>query len=188
MTDGPLLSRDDVTSLLRELSEELVQQDVKGRLFVVGGAAMALAYGRDRLTQDVDAVFEPKEVVYEAARLVAERHPDLPEDWLNDAAKGYVLGDDPDATTYLDEPGLSVQIASPEYLFVMKALAARVERDTGDLLLLYRRCGFTSVDEALEAVERRAPRQLLRPKTVFLLREILSELEGDAHPDGRDHE
>lgn len=188
MTDGPLLSRDDVTSLFQELSEELVQRGVKGRLFVVGGAAMALVYGRDRLTQDVDAVFEPKEIVYEAARQVAERHPGLPGDWLNDAAKGYVLGDDPDATTYLDEPGLSVQVASPEYLFAMKALAARVERDTGDLLLLYRRCGFASVEEALDEVERRAARQLLRPKTMFLLREILSGVEGDAHQDDRDHE
>lgn len=174
---GPLLSRDDVTALLEELSDELERRDVQGRMFVVGGAAMALAFGRDRLTQDVDALFEPKEVIYEAARRVAQDHPGLSEDWLNDAVKGYVLGDDPDATVYLDQPGLRVEVASPEYLFVMKAIAARIERDTTDLLTLYRRCGFGSTDEALAVVERRAPRQLLQPKTMFYLRQILTTLD-----------
>lgn len=177
MTAAPLLSRDDVTALLEELSEELERCDVQGRMFVVGRAAMALAFGRDRLTEDVDELFEPKDVIYEAARRVAQDHPGLPEDWLNDAVKGYILGDDPDATVYLDQPGLRVEVASPEYLFVMKAVAARVERDTADLITLYRRCGFESTEEALALVEQRAPRQLLQPKTMFYLREILAALD-----------
>jgi uncharacterized protein YdeI (YjbR/CyaY-like superfamily) len=34
----------------------------------------------------------------------------------------------------MDEPGLTVQSASPRYLFVLKAMAARVDRDARDLL------------------------------------------------------
>lgn len=179
MNDAPLLSRDDVTVLLEALSDELERRDVQGRMFVVGGTAMALAFGRDRLTQDVDALFEPKDVIYEAARRVAQDHPGLPEDWLNDAVKGYILGDDPDATVYLDRPGLRVEVASPEYMFVMKTIAARIERDTTDLITLYHRCGFESTGEALDLVQRRAPRQLLQPKTVFYLQEILAALDAE---------
>ena len=133
---------------------------------------MAVAYGRDRVTRDVDAVFEPKQTVYEAARTVGRRHG-LGDSWLNDGVKGFLTGADPDATTFLDEPGLVVQVASPRYLFTLKALASRVDRDVADLATLYRLCGFESVDEALDHVEQSVPAGLLRPKTQFLLRELL---------------
>jgi hypothetical protein len=68
---------------------------------------------------------------------------------------------------------LTVRIASPQYLFAMKAMAARAERDAGDLITLYRLCGFASVDEALDAVATRYPPHLLSPRTEFLLRELL---------------
>ena len=83
------LSRSRVVELLTELGEDLASQGVKGRLFVVGGAAMALAFNTARTTADVDAVFEPKSKVYDAARRLADRHGDLSADWLNDAVKGY---------------------------------------------------------------------------------------------------
>ena len=73
--------------LLAELSQELDARGVKAQLFVVGGAAMALAYNMRRTTADVDGVFEPKAVIYEAARRVAGRHEKLPADWLNDGVK-----------------------------------------------------------------------------------------------------
>lgn len=169
-----LLDRQGIEALLLELAERLETQGVQGRLFVVGGAAMALAYGRGRATQDIDALFEPKEVVDAAARQVA-RDRGLAEDWLNDAVKGFLIGSDPDASTYLDKPGLRVEVASPRYLFVLKALAARVDRDAADLITLFRLCGFGDVDEALHHVERHAPSALLQPKTEFLLRELLTE-------------
>jgi hypothetical protein len=173
-----LLSRDDIVRLLGEVAAELEGQGMQGRLFVVGGAAMALAYGRDRLTRDVDAVFEPKAVVYRAAQAVAVANG-LPDDWLNDAVKGFLPGPDRNATTFFDEPGLTVQVASPRYMFVLKALAARVDRDAADLVALYRLSGFGSVDEALDAVDRAVPAQLIQPKTHFLLRELLSGISED---------
>lgn len=167
-----LLSREELTGLLEEIAAELESRGVRGDLFIVGGAAMALAYNTRRTTRDLDAVFEPKSVVQDAARAVATRH-DLPPDWLNDGVKGFLPDEDLNATTLFDRPGLSVRVASPRYLFAMKALAARIERDANDLLHLYRLCGFASLTEALECVAQHCPPHLVPPKTTFILHELL---------------
>ncbi|MEO5679922.1 MAG: hypothetical protein ABIS47_09665 [Acidimicrobiales bacterium] len=67
---------------------------VVGELYVVGGAAIALAFDERRATRDVDAVFEPKLIIYEeAARVADELH--LPAGWLNDGVTGLLAGPDP---------------------------------------------------------------------------------------------
>jgi hypothetical protein len=45
-----MLSSGDIRILLDELSEELEAQGIHGDLFLVSGAAMALAYSRRRAT------------------------------------------------------------------------------------------------------------------------------------------
>jgi hypothetical protein len=173
------LDRDEVLRLLGEVGDELAGRGIEGRMFVVGGAAMALAVRRDRLTDDIDAVFEPKIAVYEAAKTVAARNG-LSADWLNDAVKGMLLGTDPDATTMTINLGLTIQVASPRYLFVMKSLSARADRDAADLVTLYTACGFRSVEAALNHVETVAPPHLLTPKAAFFVRELLGHpQEGD---------
>jgi hypothetical protein len=47
------------------LDEELARRGVRAELFVVGGAAMAIAYDARRTTTDVDAIFVPSDVVRE---------------------------------------------------------------------------------------------------------------------------
>lgn len=67
---GPLIGADQIRMLLLELGRRLDSRGIEARLFLVGGAAMALAYNRDRVTRDLDAVFEPKQEIYaEAARM-----------------------------------------------------------------------------------------------------------------------
>ncbi|WP_026929469.1 DUF6036 family nucleotidyltransferase [Glycomyces tenuis] len=167
-----LLDRDAILELLTDLGATLADAGERAELFLVEGAAMALAYNTRRATRDLDAIFDPKQVVYEAAREVGERHG-LRDDWLNDAVKGFLPGIDPNATVLFDAPGIAVRVASRRYLFAMKAVAARVERDAEDLVTLYRLCGFASVDEALACVEETYPPHLLPPKTEFLVRELL---------------
>ena len=82
-------TRVEILQALQALGDELSQQSVRAQIFIVGGAAMALAYSTRRVTRDIDAVFEPKASVYEAAARVAEDRG-LPEDWLNDAVKGFI--------------------------------------------------------------------------------------------------
>jgi hypothetical protein len=174
-----MLSSGDIRMLLDELSEELEAQGIHGDLFLVGGAAMALAYSRRRATRDLDAVFEPKQVIYQAAQRVGSRHG-LPPDWLNDAVKGFLPGPDSAATVVFDRPGLAVRVASPRYLFAMKVLAARVERDQDDIKLLYGLSGFRSIEEALDHVQSLYPHQPIPPRAQYLLEELFPPTTGKA--------
>lgn len=161
-----------ITALLSELADELDAQGIRGEMFVVGGAAMALAYNTRRATRDIDAVFEPTMVVYEAAARIAGNHDELETGWLNDAVKGLLPGSDPNSTVVFDHPGLVVNVASPGYLFAMKVAASRVERDVDDIIALYQMCGFASVDDALDHVNGVYPALTLEPRAQFLLEEI----------------
>lgn len=89
------LGREDIRALLDELSAELAARGARAELFLVAGAALAVAYDATRSTRDLDAVFIPSDVVRQAATAVAEREG-LAEDWLNDAVKGFLPGPDPE--------------------------------------------------------------------------------------------
>lgn len=168
--------RSGIESLLRDLADELDRRGAQADLFLVGGGAMALAYDSRRATRDLDAVFAPTTVVRDAAARVGERHG-LEPDWLNDAVKGFLPGDDPDPRLYFESPSLRVSVASPRYLLAMKLRAARVDVDVDDIRLLYRLCGFTTVDEGLELLERSYPTGTIPPKTQYLLAEIVETLD-----------
>lgn len=160
---------------MSRLSDELTRRDTRADLFLVGGAAMALAYDARRATRDLDAVFAPTAVVREAAASVAE-DSGLAPDWLNDAVKGFLPGDDRAARTVYESPSLRVDVASPRYLLAMKLLAVRAGADTEDIAALYRLSGLTTVEEGLDLVRTAYPGVTLPPKTQYLLAEIVEQL------------
>lgn len=130
-----LLGRAELEQAFTALGERLARRGVVADVFVVGGAAMALAYDVSRVTRDVDARFVPHGIVLDEARQVAQ-DLGLPPWWLNEQATVYISGkDDPGKRRVFDHPGLRVMAASPEHVFAMKALAART-RDIDDLRLL----------------------------------------------------
>lgn len=67
MTDvgGILMGRAELERAFTALGDRLARRGVIADLFVVGGAAMALAYDATRVTRDVDAMFVPHGVVVE---------------------------------------------------------------------------------------------------------------------------
>jgi hypothetical protein len=65
---------------LQALGEELTREGVRAQIFIVGGAAMALAYSTRRVTKDIDAVFEPKQRYLLAMKLMAMRFGEDDED------------------------------------------------------------------------------------------------------------
>jgi hypothetical protein len=132
-----MLSRDDIRRALLALASEFKGMSARCEIAVVGGAAVVLLYGARAATKDVDVVIlgqvDPS-LVRTAVQRVAGAL-DLPDDWLNDAAKGYVhglaLGD-----VLVDEPGLLVRALAPHQLLAMKLSAWRDDVDIDDARLL----------------------------------------------------
>ena len=81
------MDRNEILAALTALAAALDARGLTGEMYVVGGAAIAIAYDARRSTRDIDAVFEPKIAIYEVAGEVGDRLG-LPVGWLNDAVKG----------------------------------------------------------------------------------------------------
>jgi hypothetical protein len=165
-------NRARIVAALQALGKELSRDGVRGQIFVVGGAVIALAYSTRRVTKDIDAVFEPKTSIYEAAARVAETLG-LPEDWLNDAVKGYLPGPDESPRPLPEIRGIEVSTASPRYLLAMKLMAMRFGEDDEDIELLLDACGLHTPEEALQALRDVYPAREPPPKTRLFLDEVL---------------
>lgn len=179
----PTFDRAQVLDLLGEMSRRASRRNVRLELFLVGGAAMVLAYGTNRTTRDIDGIFEPKMIAYEIAAEVA-RDRGLPAGWLNDAVKAFPFpkgGMDPAAKVYYDHPGLVVRVASPRYLFAMKAWSGR-EADEEDLRALWPLCKYASAAEALDEIKASYPTGAIKVKTQYLVEELAEQLSHGPRP------
>jgi hypothetical protein len=173
------LSKTDIRRLFELLDEELSSAGVIGEIYVVGGAVMCLVHAARPATRDVDALLLPAKPLREAARRVAAR-ADLPETWLNDAAKGY-LSELGDYDAYLELGHLRVLTAQPAYLLAMKCLAARIGEefhDLDDIRYLLRHLDIASYDDALAVICRYYPEASFPQKTFYLLEELLPRASG----------
>ncbi len=168
-----LLGRAQIERAFTALGDRLARRGVVADVFIVGGAAMALAYDATRVTRDVDSLFVPHGIVLEEARNVAQ-DLGLPAWWLNEQASVYISGkDDPDRRRVFDHPGLRVTAASPRHIFAMKALAART-RDIDDLRLLADIIGVDTAETALQICAEFFPEEEVPPRAAAVLRELFS--------------
>jgi hypothetical protein len=145
------MDRSVIVTARTALGAALDARGATGELYMVGGAAIAMAFDQRRSTRDIDAVFEPKMIIYEAAAEIADELG-LPVGWLNDAVKGFLVPD-PEASPVLDVPGLRCLAASPRILLALKVLAHRVGEDDDDVLLLAGELGLSRADEVLAIAE-----------------------------------
>lgn len=137
-----------VSALLSELGERLAGRGIEGEIYVVGGAAMMLAYNRDRITKDIDAVGVPQTEIDAEVLAMAKDHKDLGPDWLNARVLPLLpRGTDGERLQVLGGPGLTVNVASPRWLLAMKARAARDDRDLDDIWVLCQILGLRAIDE-----------------------------------------
>jgi hypothetical protein len=130
------LSASDIQRAFAALSGELERRGRRAEIVVVGGAALVLLFRARESTKDVDAYFVTPEasVIREAAEAVANRL-DLPGDWLNDSAKGYLVAITTGEMLY-ESNALAVRAASTAQLLAMKLAAWRDAIDRGDAKLL----------------------------------------------------
>jgi len=180
VTDRKLLTRKDILRALERLSEILQARGVKADLYVVGGAAMTLAFKARPSTRDVDAVFKRRNEVFKAAAQVA-REQGLPDEWLNDASKRFIGRPDRHPLPILDLPGLRLMAGSPEYLLAMKILADRHDRDRQDLRSLIRILKLNSVEEAERAFYDVYPNDKMADDTRARLAEIFVQEQANKH-------
>jgi hypothetical protein len=66
-----MLTRDRILELFTELDDELSRAGIRGDVFIVGGAAMTVAYDARPATRDVDGIWHPAAEVRSAAGRVA---------------------------------------------------------------------------------------------------------------------
>ena len=120
------LSAEDIRQAFDKLSEELERQSQPTEIIVVGGAALVLLFNARESTKDVDAYFVTPDVsrLRTAAETVADSLG-LPTDWLNDGAKGYLVGVSAGKVLY-QSPVLTVRAASVAQLLAMKLAAWRM--------------------------------------------------------------
>mgnify|MGYP007102557157 CR=1 FL=1 len=170
---GPNLGTQDLHTLFQLLSEELERRGETAHLFVVGGAAMALRFDDLRSTRDVDAVFEPVQVVRDAVATVSSS-AGLPPDWLNDAVKGFLPGADNNPETVFESSSLLVQVPSDQYLLATKAFAARDHRDLADAAVIFNRANLADENDIVDLLSSYYPQRLLQPRHFYVADEIVS--------------
>lgn len=141
------LNIDHVSALLAELGERLTARGIEGEIYVVGGAAMMLAYDRKLITRIIDAIDVPQDEIYTEVRAMAADHKELRPDWLDNRVLPMLpRGVDAGRLQVLGGPGLTVNVASPNLLLAMKACAARSRRDLDDLWVLCQILGQRTID------------------------------------------
>src|SRR4051812_19355803 len=89
-----LLHRKDLLDALTRLGQLAQAEGQSIELLLLGGSVMAIAFEARESTRDLDVVIlapDPSRVRAMAAVVAQERG--WPPDWLNDAAKGFVVGD-----------------------------------------------------------------------------------------------
>ena len=143
------LDRDTLHQLFDELADELARAQVRAHVYIIGGAAMTMAYQRDRATHDVDdRIDDGHEAVLAAVRTIARRHG-LPTTWLNEQATSYLpAAPDRRAPVVFDTPHLVITGASAEHLPAVKLEAAR-RTDQPDIASLLRTLGIRDADAAM---------------------------------------
>jgi hypothetical protein len=132
------MTRDEMLRYLSLLGERLPKSV---EITVGGGAALILAHGGERQTGDIDALLSapPLDPVLRQAIVAVANEEELPEGWLNDAAKGFldVLGEGfLERRVFLEKYGkLSVYCLSRQDLILTKLFAMRAA-DVEDLQFL----------------------------------------------------
>lgn len=155
------MNRLELLDALGEVASQLRSQGATARVYIVGGAAIALAYDGDRVTRDIDAlILEGHGPLTEAVRAVGRRRG-LPDSWLNEQASSFLPADvDRRSMVVFDDPALRVVAAAPERVLAMKVRAAR-RTDLADIELLIDLIGLASPNQVFNIVEAVYPDEVV---------------------------
>lgn len=168
-----MLTADQIMTSLAALNEELRRDGQKGEIGIVGGAVMCLVYNARQATRDVDAIFEPSQAIRRAAAKVAAKLG-LPDDWLNDGAKGYLAAGF-QRNTIATLSNLLIWAPEPRYMLAMKCLSARWDTsDRDDVIFLIKHLNLQEARGIFEIIQDYYPKTQIPAKTQFFIEELFS--------------
>lgn len=170
-----MLTAERIRELLAALNAELASEDVRGELFLAGGAVMCLVFRAREATKDIDALLVPAAELRRAAKAVGDREG-LPPDWLNDAVKGF-FSESSRFEVYAEYSHLRIFAPHPEYLLAMKCLAMRLGEefhDREDVGVLLEILGLRNVKEAEAVLARYYPLDRYPVKAGYVLEDLLA--------------
>lgn len=184
--EKPHFEREQILEGINRLAELAREADKNIDIAIFGGSAIVIEWGFRQSTRDVDIYISgDKEFTREAAKQIASEKG-WPEDWLNDAVKGFIspkgqfslFGEFPQNT---NEPSLRIYVPKPEYLLAMKCMAMRMGgdddiSDVSDIKHLVKILGIDNPDTVLDLVETFYPANRIHPKVMFGIRRIFEEL------------
>lgn len=132
-----LLGKAEIVQALTRLGKLALLNDEPIEFIAVGGAVMVLAYDVRPMTHDVDAVIVAPPTTRTVRLLVEQVAQELswPADWLNDGAKGYLVGLS-EGPVIFSAPGIMVKRPSVAQLLAMKLSAWRDDVDIADASFL----------------------------------------------------
>ena len=166
------MDREKIKQALFMINEQLAYSGARAEIGLYGGAVMCLVLNAREGTNDIDAVFAPKDVMSIAINNVGEQLG-LPKGWFNDAVKGFVSANN-DMILFDRLSNLDIYVTRPEYLFAMKAVSCRMdnENELGDIRFLINYLGISSVEQAVAIIGNYFPENRVQPKTQYMLMEL----------------
>jgi hypothetical protein len=169
-----MLTTEKIRELFSALNDELAKKPVIGEIGLCGSTVMCLVFQTRKATKDVNAIFEPARQIREAAKAISSAF-DVPEDWLNDAAKGYFLSEPP-RMPVLNLSHLRAWAPGPDYMLAMKCFSARFDtHDRDDVTFLIKHLKLTQSKQVFDIIKKYCPERLVPAKTRFLVEELLPE-------------
>lgn len=160
------MTSEHIRALFCEINDRLAESGLSGEILVCGGALMALSYNRDRVTEDIDALYQPKDEIEMIVTKIAEEKG-LPTNWLNDMVTQSVQLSGFDSEVIIKMSHLVVRAVILEVLLAMKLMASR-DKDANDIRLLVSRMGNFNFDEVMSLVRKYVPSNRLMYAPYFL--------------------
>lgn len=161
-----IFTSENLPSILLEFAEHLATIDFRGKIQIVGGAAICISVNPNRdATLDVDARWNESQALTDAISEFTIKKK-LPTGWLNqEFTKFSPPVHEGDWRPLIETKGVVIEVATPEFLLAMKLFADRGARDRQDSVVLLSQLGITNPDAAEEVLERYWPGEGLRNET-----------------------
>lgn len=169
-----------IVKAFQEMSDKLQSRAVSGELCLFGGTVMVLAFAARLSTKDVDAIFQPTQIINEVAREVGKANG-FPPNWLNDAAKGFVSARHETIQGGPQFSNLRLTMPTPEYLLAMKCMASRIGAvesqtdDVSDIVFLIRHLKLKSAKDVMGIVAAYYSENQIPLKAQYLVEGLFAE-------------